>query len=85
MQVRIGLVVFRDKLPPYSVRLSVRTLGFHPSKSGSIPLQSARFNCIGLPMPVGCMSISYTAECGCVVLSRTMETKLKSGYGGHAG
>ena len=27
----------------YSVRLSVRTSGFHPGKSGSIPLQSAKF------------------------------------------
>lgn len=41
------------KLSPYSVRLSVRTLGFQPSKRGSTPLPSTRFNCIGLPMPVG--------------------------------
>jgi hypothetical protein len=40
MQVRIGLVVFRDKPPPYSVRLSVRTAGFQSAKRGSIPLQS---------------------------------------------
>jgi hypothetical protein len=40
MQVRIGLVVFRDKLPPHSVRLSVRTAGFQSAKRGSIPLQS---------------------------------------------
>ena len=53
MQVRIGLVVFRDKPPPYSVRLSVRTAGFQSAKRGSTPLQSTRFNCIGLPMPVG--------------------------------
>ena len=45
---------FRDKtLSPYSVRLSVRTSGFQPEKRGSTPLPSTRFNCIGLPMPVG--------------------------------
>ena len=43
------LLVFDYKIKPafYSVRLSVRTVGFQSTKRGSIPLPSTRFNYIG--------------------------------------
>ena len=58
-----------------SVRLSVRTLPFHGRKRSSILLSCTIFNYIGLPDPVGCMSIGCLDEDGCVMLSRKMETK----------
>ena len=73
--MQASLVVLDKKLPPCTIRLSVRTLPFHGRKRSSILLSCTRFNYIGFPDPVGCMSIGCLDEDGCVVLSWKMETK----------
>ena len=50
-----------------------RTLAFHVSKTGSIPVPSTRFNCIGLPMPVGCMCIQPHCRVWVLHIPRNLE------------